>query len=239
MSQTILIVDDEDDICMILAYSLQQAGYQTFVAHSAEEALRFLKVTTQPIHLILLDVMMDHMSGTEMVRHMREQEMTIPPVIFLTALSAEANILQGFSLGADDYITKPFRISEVLARVAAVIRRTTSPKDIPSTSTLQNDNSIVEHLGIRINKNEMSLTVDGESVTITRKEIDLLCYLLSHRGQVLSREHLLNFVWDNNGYVLERTVDVHITHIRRKLGPYGKHIITKSGYGYMFENNTK
>jgi two-component system phosphate regulon response regulator PhoB len=97
----------------------------------------------------------------------------------------------------------------------------------------------VEHLGIRINKNEMSLTVDGESVTITRKEIDLLCYLLTHRGQVLSREHLLNSVWDNNGYVLERTVDVHITHIRRKLGPYGKHIITKSGYGYMFENNTK
>ena len=235
MDHTILIVDDEDDICMILAYSLQQAGYQTFVAHSAGEALHFLRVTKQKIHLILLDVMMDGMSGTDMVRHMREHEMPIPPVIFLTALSTEANILQGFSLGADDYITKPFRISEVLARIAAVIRRTNYELDQHASEQVANDD-LIEYLGISINKRNMSLCVDGQSITITRKEFDLLCYLLTKRGQVLSREKLLKEVWDSNGYVLERTVDVHITHLRRKLGPYGKHIITKSGYGYMFEN---
>ena len=236
MNHTILIVDDEDDICMILAYSLQQAGYQTIVAHSAEEALHFLHVTQHKIHLILLDVMMDQMSGIDMVRYMQEQKMHIPPVIFLTALSAEANILQGFSLGADDYITKPFHISEVLARTAAVIRRTNydqNPQPIGYTSTNEN---VIKYFGVRIKKNDMSLVVDGTPVTITRKEIDLLCYLLTHRGQVLSRQRLLNEVWDNNGFVLERTVDVHITHLRRKLGPYGKHIITKSGYGYMFES---
>lgn len=236
MNHTILIVDDEDDICMVLAYSLQQAGYQTIVAHSAEEALRFLRVTRQRIHLILLDVMMDHMSGIEMVHYLREQEMAIPPIIFLTALSAEANVLQGFSLGADDYITKPFHISEVLARIAAVIRRTNYDNTSSQVLTSAREENLVEYLGIRIQKKDMSLSVDGVNITITRKEIDLLYYLLTHRGQILSREKLLNEVWDNNGYVLERTVDVHITHLRRKLGPYGKHIVTKSGYGYMFEN---
>jgi DNA-binding response OmpR family regulator len=236
MNHTILIVDDEDDICMILAYSLQQAGYQTLVAHSAEEALHFLQITQHKIHLILLDVMMDQMSGTDMIRYMQEQQMHIPPVIFLTALSTEANILQGFSLGADDYITKPFHISEVLARTAAVIRRTNyDPNPLPIDNTSTNEN-VIKYLGVSINKHDMSLTVDGTPVTITRKEIDLLCYLLTHRGQVLSRQRLLDEVWDNNGFVLERTVDVHITHLRRKLGPYGKHIITKSGYGYMFES---
>lgn len=236
MNPTILIVDDEDDICMILAYSLQQAGYQVFVAHSAEEAIHFLNITQHKIHLILLDVMMDKMSGIDMVRYMREEQMPIPPVIFLTALSAEANILQGFSLGADDYITKPFRIPEVLARVAAVIRRTNNEDTTLKSISSPQVNNTVEYLGVCVNKNDMSLSVDGQVISITRKEIDLLCYLLTHRGQVLSRERLLNEVWDKNGYVLERTVDVHITHLRRKLGPYGKHIITKSGYGYMFEN---
>jgi two-component system phosphate regulon response regulator PhoB len=117
-----------------------------------------------------------------------------------------------------------------------VIRRTNyDPNPLPIDNTSTNEN-VVEYLGVSINKNDMSLTVDGTPVTITRKEIDLLCYLLTHRGQVLSRQRLLDEVWDDNGFVLERTVDVHITHLRRKLGPYGKHIITKSGYGYMFEN---
>ena len=239
--QRILIVDDEEDICMILSYSLQKAGYDTLVAHSAEEALELLQSpianTPSPIDLILLDIMMGEMSGLEMANHLRldnVQSDNLPPIIFLTALSDEETVLQGFKLGADDYISKPFRIAEVLARVAAVLRRSATPKAmVQDSSEVQNSSTIVFE-GIVVNKADMSLKVDGEAVVMTRKEIELLCYLLTHRGQILSREHLLQNVWDSNGFVLERTVDVHITHLRKKLGQYGKRIVTKSGYGYMF-----
>ena len=248
--QRILIVDDEEDICMILSYSLQKAGYETLIAHSAEEALTLLLPTSNspspiannqsPISLILLDIMMDGMSGLEMANHLRldnVQSDNLPPIIFLTALSDESTLLQGFNLGADDYITKPFRVPEVIARVGAVLRRTEAMRREGDEARRQeaNENSIVFE-GILVNRADMSLTVDGEAVVMTRKEIELLCYLLTHRGQILSREHLLNNVWDSNGFVLERTVDVHITHLRRKLGQYGKYIKTKSGYGYLFEN---
>ena len=242
--QRILIVDDEEDICMILSYSLQKAGYETLIAHSAEEALAILSPianSPSPISLILLDIMMDGMSGLEMAKLLSQEQGTksqdrlVPPIIFLTALADESTLLQGFNLGADDSITKPFRVPEVIARVGAVLRRT-SEKGTKSQESRQisNDNIIFE--GIVVNKADMSLTVDGETVVMTRKEIELVCYLLTHRGQILSREHLLNNVWDSNGIVLERTVDVHITHLRRKLGQYGKYIKTKSGYGYLFEN---
>ena len=249
--QRILIVDDEEDICMILSYSLQKAGYEVLVAHSAEEALELLQSPTahtpSPIDLILLDIMMGEMSGLEMAEKLRlspnsliasspssPQGASIPPIIFLTALSDEDTVLQGFKLGADDYISKPFRIAEVLARVAAVLRRSATPKTaVQNSSEVQNSSTIVFE-GIVVNKADMSLKVDDETVVMTRKEIELLCYLLTHRGQILSREHLLKNVWDSNGFVMERTVDVHITHLRRKLGQYGKRIVTKSGYGYMF-----
>ena len=253
--QRILIVDDEEDICMILSYSLQKAGYETLVAHSAEEALALLlpdsPIASSPISLILLDIMMDGMSGLDMAEKLRSDigrshsELSdasllgngIPPIIFLTALSDEDTVLQGFKLGADDYISKPFRIAEVLARVAAVLRRTEAIRLSGDQATRrEGDDNCIVFEGIVVNKADMSLMVDGENVKTTRKEIELLCYLLTHRGQILSRDHLLNNVWDSNGYVLERTVDVHITHLRRKLGQYGKRIITKSGYGYLFEN---
>ena len=250
--QRILIVDDEEDICMILSYSLQKAGYEVLVAHSAEEALELLQSpianSPSPINLILLDIMMDGMSGLEMAEHLRlspnsliasspssPHEASIPPIIFLTALSDENTVLQGFKLGADDYISKPFRIAEVLARVAAVLRRTEAMRLSGEKARRQeNDDNCIVFEGIVVNKADMSLKVDGEAVVMTRKEIELLCYLLTHRGQILSREHLLKNVWDSNGFVLERTVDVHITHLRKKLGQYGKRIVTKSGYGYMF-----
>ena len=241
--QRILIVDDEEDICMILSYSLQKAGYEVLVAHSAEEALELLQSpiahTPSPIDLILLDIMMGEMSGLEMAERLNQepgtksQDRSVPPIIFLTALSDEDTVLQGFKLGADDYISKPFRIAEVLARVAAVLRRTAEQGTRNQEQGPISSDSIVFE-GIVVNKADMSLKVDGEAVVMTRKEIELLCYLLTHRGQILSREHLLQNVWDSNGFVLERTVDVHITHLRRKLGQYGKRIVTKSGYGYMF-----
>ena len=235
---------------MILSYSLQKAGYDTLVAHSAEEALELLQSpiahTPSPIDLILLDIMMGEMSGLEMAEKLRlspnsliasspssPQGASIPPIIFLTALSDEDTVLQGFQLGADDYISKPFRIAEVLARVAAVLRRTAEQGTrSQEPRPISNDSIVFE--GIVVNKADMSLKVDGETVVMTRKEIELLCYLLTHRGQILSREHLLKNVWDSNGFVMERTVDVHITHLRRKLGQYGKRIVTKSGYGYLF-----
>ena len=250
--QRILIVDDEEDICMILSYSLQKAGYEVLVAHSAEEALELLQSPLahppSPIDLILLDIMMGEMSGLEMAEKLRSDigrsqselldtsllGMGMPPIIFLTALSDEDTVLQGFKLGADDYISKPFRIAEVLARVAAVLRRSATPKAIVQDSSEVQNSSTIVFEGIVVNKADMSLKVDGEIVVMTRKEIELLCYLLTHRGQILSREHLLKNVWDSNGFVMERTVDVHITHLRKKLGQYGKRIVTKSGYGYMF-----
>ena len=242
--QRILIVDDEEDICMILSYSLQKAGYDTLVAHSAEEALELLQSpiahTPSPIDLILLDIMMGEMSGLEMAEKLRsdigyrESGIGIPPIIFLTALSDEDTVLKGFKLGADDYISKPFRIAEVLARVAAVLRRTEAIRREGDEAIRQEGENCIVFEGIVVNKADMSLKVDGEAVVMTRKEIELLCYLLTHRGQILSREHLLKNVWDSNGFVLERTVDVHITHLRKKLGQYGKRIVTKSGYGYMF-----
>ena len=252
--QRILIVDDEEDICMILSYSLQKAGYETLIAHSAEEALELLQspnslIASSPIDLILLDIMMDGMSGLEMAEKLRSDigrsqselldasllGMGMPPIIFLTALSDEDTVLQGFQLGADDYISKPFRIAEVLARVAAVLRRT-AEQGAKNQEPRPISNDCIVFEGIVVNKADMSLKVDDEAVVMTRKEIELLCYLLTHRGQILSREHLLKNVWDSNGFVLERTVDVHITHLRKKLGQYGKRIVTKSGYGYMFEN---
>ena len=240
--QRILIVDDEEDICMILSYSLQKAGYEVLVAHSAEEALANyeLRIKNYEVDLILLDIMMGEMSGLEMAEILnlepgtKSQDRSVPPIIFLTALSDEDTVLQGFKLGADDYISKPFRIAEVLARVAAVLRRTETRRRQGDEAIRQEGENCIVFEGIVVNKADMSLKVDGETVVMTRKEIELLCYLLTHRGQILSREHLLKNVWDSNGFVLERTVDVHITHLRKKLGQYGKRIVTKSGYGYMF-----
>ena len=238
---------------MILSYSLQKAGDEVLVAHSAEEALELLQspnslIASSPIDLILLDIMMGEMSGLEMAEKLRSDigrshgelldasllDIGTPPIIFLTALSDEDTVLQGFKLGADDYISKPFRIAEVLARVAAVLRRTEARRRQGDEAIRQEGENCIVFEGIVVNKADMSLKVDGEVVVMTRKEIELLCYLLTHRGQILSREHLLQNVWDSNGFVLERTVDVHITHLRKKLGQYGKRIVTKSGYGYMF-----
>lgn len=222
----ILIVDDEDDICQILSYSLGAAGYQTEIAHSAEEALQLIRANAPD--LILLDVMMDGMSGTQMAAYMRENGLMTMPVIFLTALDSESDVLKGFRLGADDYITKPFRTMEVLARVAAVLKRTQNSVEQETAPER------VVFQGIEINLQDKSLTVDGEPIPITRKELELLCFLLTHQGQMFSRAQLLKAVWKDDAYVLERTVDVHITHVRRKVGRYSEHLQTKSGFGYIW-----
>ena len=212
MGKRILIVDDEADIREILQFNLENAGYEVDCAASAEEALEMLG----PEHsLILLDVMMDGMSGFKMAEVVRKEKGNQVPIIFLTARSAENDLLTGFSAGGDDYISKPFSIHEVLARVKAVMKRSARPADDG---------------GAR----QEPVNADGVAVLLSKKEFEILCLLASHQGRVYSREEIIGELWKDAPYVLDRTVDVHIARIRNKLGEYKKYITNRSGYGYCF-----
>ena len=229
MANHILIVDDEEDICQILSYSLQAAGYQTSVAHSAEDALALIEQSAPD--LLLLDIMMEGLSGTDLAKLLQERNLLTFPIIFLTALTSESDVLKGFQLGADDYITKPFHLTEVLARVKAILRRTQKEH---TTTPLPSTSSLISYEEITINLTDKTLTIRGENIPTTRKELELLSFLLQHPAQIFSRQQLLDAVWKGEGYVLERTVDVHITHLRKKLGTYADRLQTKSGYGYIW-----
>lgn len=224
----ILVVDDEETLCDVLKFNLEIEGYDVDVAHSAEEALRL------PLHsygLVLLDVMMGEISGFRMARMMRDNPATADvPIIFCTAKDTEDEMVAGLRLGADDYITKPYSIRNVLARVQTVLRRT-GRKDGGEDAT---DERIV-CLGLVIDTAQKRLTVDGVEVPLPRKELEMLRLLISNQGRIFSREEILARVWSNEVVVLDRTVDVNITRLRRKLGEYGKHIITRPGYGYGFK----
>lgn len=231
MANHILIVDDEEDICQILSYSLQAAGYHTSVAHSAEDALALIEQSAPD--LLLLDIMMEGLSGTDLAKLLQERNLLTFPIIFLTALTSESDVLKGFQLGADDYITKPFHLTEVLARVKAILRRT--GKEHPhNTTPLPSTSSLITYEEITINLTDKTLTIHGENIPTTRKELELLSFLLQHPLQMFSRQQLLDAVWKGESYVLERTVDVHITHLRKKLGTYADRLQTKSGYGYIW-----
>ena len=231
MANHILIVDDEEDICQILSYSLQAAGYQTSVAHSAEEALALIEQSAPD--LLLLDIMMDGLSGTDLAKLLQDRGLLTFPIIFLTALTSESDVLKGFQLGADDYITKPFHLTEVLARVKAILRRT-NKEHLHNATPLPNTSSLITYEEITINLTDKTLTIHGENIPTTRKELELLSFLLQHPMQMFSRQELLDAVWKGESYVLERTVDVHITHLRKKLGIYADRLQTKSGYGYIW-----
>ena len=229
MANHILIVDDEEDICQILSYSLQAAGYQTSVAHSAEEALALIEQSAPD--LLLLDIMMEGLSGTDLAKRLQERSLLTFPIIFLTALTSESDVLKGFQLGADDYITKPFHLTEVLARVKAILRRTQKEH---TTTPLPSTSSLITYEELTINLTDKTLTIRGENIPTTRKELELLSFLLQHPAQIFSRQQLLDAVWKGESYVLERTVDVHINHLRKKLGTYADRLQTKSGYGYIW-----
>ncbi|MBP5381411.1 MAG: response regulator transcription factor [Bacteroidaceae bacterium] len=219
----ILIVDDEPDLCEILRINLEAEGYETEVAHSATEALG---KDVERCNLAVLDVMMPGMSGFEMAERMRTTGIDVP-IIFLTAKDREDDKLQGFALGADDYVSKPFSVRELMARVKAVLSRATTAND-----------EVTEHLayeGLTIDMAQMKATVDGEGLNLTKTELELLRLFLSHRGQVFSRQQLLSEVWPSDVVVTDRTVDVNITRLRKKLGHYGQYIATRQGYGYVFE----
>ena len=229
-NQRILVVDDEEDLCEILQFNLENEGFDVDVANSAEEAMN-LDLTKY--ELLLLDVMMGEISGFKMANMLKKEDKTAKiPIIFLTARDTENDMLTGFNIGADDYISKPFSIREVVARVKAVTRRHTA-----TDSKAKVKEEIIEFETLIINVNQKKTLVDGAEVSLTKKEFEILKLLLSNRERVFSREEILSKVWTDEVYVLDRTIDVNITRLRKKIGVYGKNIVTRLGFGYCFENN--
>lgn len=219
MNARILVVDDEEDICAILKFNLSKEGYEVVTANSAEEALT---LDIASFNLLLLDVMMGGMSGFELTGKLKTDPKTAGvPVIFITARDTEDDAVEGLDLGADDYISKPFSIREVVSRVKAVLRRTAA---IPDAST-----------GIVIDDEKKVVTVDGAAVALTRIEYEIFRLLFTNKGKVFPREDILSKVWPDDVIVTDRTVDVNITRLRKKIGEYGNRIVTRHGFGYLYE----
>lgn len=234
MSSKILIVDDDVDICEILEFNLANEGFDVSTSHSAEAALECLD---DSVDLILLDVMMFGMSGYKMAEKLKK-EGRIFPIIFLTAKNSENEMLTGFSVGADDYIAKPFSIKEVIARIKAVLKRSNKPK----SETKEEQSLGLCFNGLRIDTETKELYIEEQLVSLTRTEYNILLLLAQYQEKIFSRDDIIDRVWKDTPYVTERTVDVHITRLRKKLGDYAHCIINRSGYGYKFdlgENNHK
>ena len=227
MEERILVVDDEKDISDILQFNLENEGYIVDVAASGEDAL---KKITDVHQLIILDVMMGGMSGFKMAETLRKAENYVP-IIFLTAKNSENDILTGFSLGGDDYIAKPFSVKEVLARVRALLKRSSLIK-MPADTKWS-----YRSLSIDIPANRV--TIDNNEVSLTKKEFEILSLLAQASPNVLTRSEILGSVWGDNEFVLDRTVDVHITRLRKKLGEYAHIIVNRSGFGYFLNIDTK
>lgn len=224
----ILIVDDEIDICEILQFNLQNEGYSIDVAQSAEQADKLLSSKHQ---LILLDVMMGGISGFKFADQLRKAGNNIP-IIFLTAKDTENDMLTGFSIGGDDYISKPFSIKEVIARVKGVLRRVDTGSGNSKNNTLE-----VEELVIDFESKTVS--VDKQLVDLTKTEFNILVLLVQNAERMFSRSDILDKAWKDDGVVLERTVDVHIARLRKKIGRYGDYIVNRTGYGYTFNVHNK
>jgi len=220
----ILIVDDEEDLCEILQYNFENEGFIASVAHSAEEAIRM------PVHefdLLLLDVMMGPISGFKLADILRKEQNNYVPIIFLTAKDTENDLLTGFNLGADDYISKPFSIHELTARVKAVLKRTDSAKS--------KSKPVIHYGEIELDTERIKVKIGNDEIELTRKEFEILKLLIESHGKIYSREDILRFVWEKDVIVTNRTVDVYITRLRNKLGKHGAMLKNKSGYGYYLE----
>ena len=225
----ILVVDDEEDLCEIIKYNLEDEGYEVEVAYSAEDAL---KLELSQYHLLLLDVMMGEISGFKMAKQLKENTSTQHiPIIFLTARDTENDKFTGFNIGADDYISKPFSLLEVKMRVKAVLRRA-----VPSSGCTDYN---VGYKDLCLDLKRKTATLDGETLILTKTEFELLRMFLENEGRVYSRAEILRKVWHDDVSVLDRTIDVNITRLRKKLNEYGKYIITRTGYGYCFDTHVK
>ena len=224
----ILVVDDEQDLCEILQYNLETEGYEVHTANSAEEALR---LPLENYDLILLDVMMGQMSGFQMALKMKENPVTSQvPIIFITALEGEDSLVRGLNIGADDYMVKPLSLREVKARIKAVLRRSMKNEIQEKTAS-----DCYSFQGLCINREAKLASIDGQPLQLTKLEYEMLSLLLSNMGKAFSREEMLEHCWPKDAIVLDRTVDVNINRLRKKVGPYGKYIKTRVGFGYTFE----
>ena len=218
----LLLVDDEEDLREILTFNLAGEGYQVSTAANAEEAL---KMPLEEYHLLILDVMMPGMSGFKLAEVIRRDKKLTTPIIFLTAKDTENDLLTGFNIGADDYMAKPFSIKELQARVQAVLMRSLQ-------GGLDFEESQIEIGTLLIDLDTKQVFVNGEPIDLTKKELEILILLARDPSKVFSREEILDRVWREDVFVMERTIDVHITRIRKKLRGSGVKIINRSGFGY-------
>lgn len=226
IKSNILVVDDEQDLCEILKFNLETEGYNVDMANSAEEAL---DMGIEKYDLLLLDVMMGGMSGFALAKRLKENPLSAHlPIIFLTAKDTENDTVTGFNLGADDYISKPFSLREVMVRVRAVLRRTKEKDDMPHSN-------IINYQGLELNLDKKTVSIDGEDIPFTKTEFEILHLLLDERGKVFSRQELIDRIWPKDVLVLDRTVDVNITRLRKKIGRFSKCIVTRLGFGYYFD----
>ncbi len=233
----ILVIDDEEDVCEILKFNLEKDGYQVDCAYSAEEALDMDNL--ESYSLFMVDIMMGQLSGFDFASRVRNVTATEDtPILFCSALSDEDCVVKGLNIGADDYVTKPFNIGEVLARVRAILRRSGAAQK-RSASDIIEEQSIYESdvvfKGLRIDRNDKECYLDNELVTLTRTEFDIMLFFLTHRNRIYSREEIIKNVWGDDVVVSGRTIDTNITRLRKKLGEYGKYIVTRQGFGYGFK----
>ena len=227
MTERILIVDDEETLCEVLKINLENEGYDVDTALSAEEAL---SLDVRKYSLIILDIMMGEISGIRFARMLKSDVATADiPIIFCTARDSEDDMVKGLNLGADDYITKPYTVRNVIARVKSVLRRTSGHKTVEKSNIIAAD-------GLVLDLDLKTCTVDGTEVKLTKKEFELLAFLIANKGKICSRDQILANVWSDEVIVLDRTIDVNITRIRQKIGCYGTYIITRPGFGYGFKN---
>ena len=230
-TERILIVDDEETLCEVLKLNLENEGYDVDIAFSAEQALN---LDLKQYSLILLDIMMGEISGIKMAKMMKADVTTADiPIIFCTARDSEDDMVMGLNIGADDYIMKPYTVRNVIARVKSVLRRTAGHKS--SNITIEKP-CILQVEGLQLDIEFKRCSVDGTEIKLAKKEFELLAYLISHRGKILSREQILSRVWSDEVVVLDRTIDVNITRLRSKIGTYGSYIVTRSGFGYGFRD---
>jgi DNA-binding response OmpR family regulator len=233
MAEKILVVDDGKNICEILEFNLSNEGYEVECAGSAEEALQKLKSEHS---LILLDVMMGGMSGYKMAEKLRKDENPVP-IIFLTAKDAENDMLTGFSVGGDDYISKPFSIKEVIARVKAVLKRTETMQKKQESAPKTENKLVFNDLTIDFDTKE--LIIGEEIVPLTRTEFEIITLLASNPSRIFERDDIIDHIWKDAPYITERTIDVHIGRLRKKLGDKAYMIISRPGYGYRFNDSGK
>ncbi len=218
----ILVVDDEMPICELMKINLELAGFSVDIANSAEEALQ---KHLADYALMVFDIMMGEISGLELVSKVRAMpDVANVPIIVCTALGNEAPLIDGFTRGADDYIKKPFSMREFVVRVKSLLRRVK-----PEHPT------IAVYKTLALDSISKTCTIDGNEIALTKKEFDMLFLFLSNPDKIFSRDEILDKIWEKNVYVVDRTIDVNINRLRKKLGEYEQHIITKQGYGYGFK----